>query len=497
MSRLTRSVLHLARFTLEARSALSIGTGGSDSVYDHPIVRDANGLPMIPGTSLAGVLRHLWIQNQGETAADRLFGHQERDSGAASRLEVATCVLQDSHGRPVEGLLLGPDRQCLDNDPLLRAALAGREDPTFRDRVRLTHRGVAKQNGKFDRSVLLAGYRFSGELRLWSEQQDDPDWPELLALLNDPRLRLGGATRAGLGALVLRRIQGASFDLAGTPEEIARFRSLPQSLDATTGLKAMDPPVSKSQAPIRLLRLRLEANDFWRIGQGNAPLGQYDKTPDLLPKTEPVVHWDPQGQGRIEPRLALVPASSVKGALAHRTAFHWNVLNGDFVDGKTPEQIQDWDASEDCAAVQELFGYAKDRETAVGRARNTTGRAGRLLIDDLYLPIPEPKTEPHPKQRGVLMHNSIDRFTGGVRNRMLFSEELLYKQPIELTITLLPGVEGTAPDARRALARALNDLCAGRLALGAGTTKGHGTFSGQPLDEETRTWLQSQEENRS
>jgi len=499
MSRLKRSVLHLARFTLEAGSALSIGTGGSDGVYDHPIVRDANGLPMIPGTSLAGVLRHLWIQNQGETAADRLFGHQDGDRGAASRLEVATCVLQDSHGRPVEGLLLGPDRQCLENDRLLRAALATREDPAFRDRVRLTHRGVAKHNGKFDRSVLLAGYRFSGELRLWSEQSDDPDWPELLALLNDPRLRLGGATRAGLGALVLRRLQVASFDLAGSPEAIARFRSLPQSLDATTGLKAMDPPVSKSQAPIRRLRLRLEANDFWRIGQGIAPLGQYDKTPDLLPKTEPVVRWDPQGQGRIEPRLALVPASSVKGALAHRTAFHWNVLKKEFVDGedgkdgkkpKTIKEIQDWEASEHCDAVRELFGYAKDRETAAGRARNATGRAGRLLIDDLYLPLPGPQ------HIGHLMHNSIDRFTGGVRNRMLFSEELLYKQPIELTITLLPGVEGTAPDARRALARALDDLCSGRLALGAGTTKGHGTFSGQPLDEETRTWLQEQKENR-
>ena len=57
MNRLDCSVVHIARFSLQARSALSIGTGGTDGVFDHPIVRDANGLPLIPGTSLAGVLR--------------------------------------------------------------------------------------------------------------------------------------------------------------------------------------------------------------------------------------------------------------------------------------------------------------------------------------------------------------------------------------------------------------------------------------------------------
>ena len=56
MSRLARHILHVARFVLEARTALSVGSGGADGVYDHPIARDANGLPTIPGTSLAGVL---------------------------------------------------------------------------------------------------------------------------------------------------------------------------------------------------------------------------------------------------------------------------------------------------------------------------------------------------------------------------------------------------------------------------------------------------------
>lgn len=489
-ARLKLSVLHLARFTLEAKTPLSIGTGGSDGVYDHPVVRDANGLPMIPGTSLAGVLRHLWIDLQGEDSAGELFGYQEGSRGRPSRLEVAHCAIQDSQGRPVEGLLLGQERKRLETDPLLRAAWESRADPIFRDRVRLTHRGVAKQTGKFDRGIVLAGTRFSGELRLWSDRKDDPDWSALLSLFADPRLRLGGATRAGLGAL--RLVDGglytASFELNANPEDIARFRALSPRLGDLGGLQPTKPPAPPNHAPVQRLHLRLAAQDFWRIGQGSQSLRKGtgdDKTPDLLPKTEPVVRWL-AGKGSIQPRLVLIPASSLKGALAHRTAFHWHLLTGQFVDQMDLQAIQDWEASEHCEAVRALFGYAKDREDAAGRSRAHTGQVGQVLFDDLYL------TPPDPEEVGWMMHNSIDRFTGGVRNRMLFCEELLYKQSFDLEISLLPRALSADPLVRRAFARALDDLCQGRLALGGGTTKGHGCFRGEPLDEDTRNWLQTQ-----
>ena len=97
MNRLEQAVLHIARFTLQAETALSIGSGGADGVYDHPIVRDANDLPSIPGTSLAGVLRHLWISRTGQASADEVFGYQHRDQGAQSCIEVAACVLLHRH----------------------------------------------------------------------------------------------------------------------------------------------------------------------------------------------------------------------------------------------------------------------------------------------------------------------------------------------------------------------------------------------------------------
>ena len=490
MHRLQNSVLHLARFTLEAQSALSIGSGANDGVYDHPIVRDANGLPMIPGTSLAGVLRHLWIANHGgkEAAANALFGYQRYDKGDASRLEVAACPMQNSHGQAVEGLVV---KQHGLDDPLLKAAQATRDDPLFRDRVRISHRGVAADTGKFDRGLVLAGTRFCGELRLWSDKTADPDWEALLALLVDPRLRLGGATRAGLGAmrLVPESLHCGTFNLR-QPEDVRRLQTLAPSLGAHQGLT----PTTVKHQPITALttlRLRLTPRDFWRIGQGDGAVNHYDKTPNLLPKTEAKVTWEQHNKGKINHQIkyALVPGSAVKGALAHRTAFHFNALSGIFVEDIEESKRATWDKSEDSEAVRALFGFAKNKETAPQRSRAQTGQAGQVFIDDLHLKLDRPK-----QQATSLMHNSIDRFTGGVRNRMLFSEEVLYNTPMELTITLLPGVATTDDTTRQALARALVDLCAGRLALGGGATKGHGSFSGEPLDADTRTWLIEQGE---
>lgn len=485
MSRIDRHVLHLARFTLEARTALSIGTGGPDGVFDHPIVRDANGLPMIPGTSLAGVLRHLWPGGDGLPTANEIFGYQHRDDGAASRLQVATCCLQDSQGRPVEGLALGTDAARLTSDFILKAALETQADPLYRDRVRLSHRGVAHDRGKFDRGILAAGHRFSGELRLWSGTKNDPAWDCLLDLLADPRLRLGGATRAGLGAMTLVALYTVSLDLCN-PAEIGRFRGLKPGLGDLDGLTERDPHTLGRQTPgVQTLKIRLTPRDFWRFGQGDSPVARHDKDPDLLPKREPVLRWE---NGRATPAvsLALIPGSSVKGALAHRTAFHWNVLNDKFVEELTPEALAAWDKSEDCEKARQVFGHAKDRDPGGAGRRHGTGQAGHLIFEDAQLRVTAADAQ-------AMIHNSLDRFTGGVRDRLLFAEELIWRKPIDLAITLLPGLDGAEPSARRALARALKDLCQGRLALGAGTTKGHGSFTGAP-DTATRAWLAAQGE---
>ncbi len=85
------------------------------------------------------------------------------------------------------------------------------------------------------------------------------------------------------------------------------------------------------------------------------------------------------------------------------------------------------------------------------------------------------------------MHNGIDRFTGGVRQHVLYGEEVL-SCPFNLKITLLPGP--VSAEAKKALAMTLDDLVEGRLALGAGSSRGHGYFTGQTSwNEPGKQWL--------
>ncbi len=483
MSRMDHHVLHLARVVLEARTALSITTGSAEGVFDTALVRDANGLPALPASAVAGVLRHLWIDThgQGEVAsADTLFGFQKKDAGAASRLIVSWGALLDSKGRPAEGLLAGNDRERR-KDPLYQAVLQQADAPVVRDRVRLTHRGAADDRGKFDRTVLPAGHRFALELRLWGKAQDDDDWHRLLGLFAHPLFRVGGATRAGLGAMRLVSCHTRHFDLKDADDSRA-FRALGRGLTDTDGLEIYEPRPPATN-DVLSGRLKLKARGLWRIGQGDEPLSTRDepgrplKAADLLPKLEECIEW-PDGKGERKLRLCLVPGSALKGALAHRMAFHARRRRKDWAGEGLDEDVRNARPPE----VAVLMGEVKDTREEDGR-RSELGRAGALFIDDAWI-------EADPKRAVRLMHNAIDRFTAGVRDRVLYEEESLLggelTVPVALDLRRIPHEHREA--VRRALHDALNDLCQGRLALGSRTTAGNGFFDGE-LEGSLRRWL--------
>ena len=48
----------LARIIIEAKTPLNIGSGNKGIKSDSLVLRDINGLPFIPGTTIAGLIRH-------------------------------------------------------------------------------------------------------------------------------------------------------------------------------------------------------------------------------------------------------------------------------------------------------------------------------------------------------------------------------------------------------------------------------------------------------
>lgn len=461
MSRLERTVYYHARITLEATTPLSVGSGRRDAIYDCPVVTDANGLPVIPGTALAGVIRQAYADTADDKAVRNLFGYAGEDS-AASRVEVSFGHIHNQNNQPVDGRV---DSSGLEQDALLGTLL---QDLPFRDNVKLNHRGVATETGKFDRSYVPAGHRFTFDMAFWSGSTEDADWKNLLSLLHSPAFRLGGATRRGFGEFKLVAMDENVLQLA-KGQDLSKLAALNRKLQA-----AKTPVANRSQPRHQFVELNadIRACDYWMMGSGDQAIQHQSSNPDKVAVSEKIVQWT-GNQGRYtEKAQVVVPASGIKGALRHRLAFHYNRLTGVFAEGKTEQELND--LSEQNPATQAIFGY-------VAPKANDACYSGAISMSDIYL-------APETLQAQVLQHNSIDRFTGGVRNHVLFSEELLYQGP-ELKIKLavhLPTLKRNLALARAdadkvlaALASTLDDLTQERLAIGHGSAKGYGYFAGQ------------------
>ncbi len=469
------TTLHIARVVLEAETPLSITSGMPDATFDTTIVRDANGLPALPGSSIAGVLRRLCrrVMPDQENA---LFGFQRAESshdeaGHPSRLLISWGAMIDSQGSAVEGLLMGGQAERT-SDPLVSRALKLIDEPATRNRVRIGPRGAAENRGKFDRSVLPAGYRFAVEVSMWGEPGERERFEQVLGLLRHPGFRLGGGTRSGLGRMTLRQCHVASIDTHGDPNALS---GLGDGLSDVANMQAFSPSIPASGG-ILTGELTLSAQGLWRVGQGSESLQSANtKVADLLPLTEERVDWEGD---HVRPALAmlLLPGSSLKGALAHRAAFHARRLQATWAEDTENLEAFERQAEEKPPAIAALLGEAGDADDS--------GQAGCLYVDDGFMAIDDAAVS-------RLMHNSIDRFTGGVRNRMLFEEESLLGGEVSVTVTLdLSRLEasGETQTAREALRESIEDLVNGRLPLGSRTTSGNGYFSGR-LEGDLADWL--------
>lgn len=466
------SRLSVAQIVIEAETPLSIASGAARGTRDSAVVTDAWGLPAIPGASLAGVLRAAFRQAGGAPESeDRIFGFVAGDDGARSALEVSFATLHGSDDRP----LTAPYQRQNQGDSLAIWFLEKfAKDAPIRHRVRINERGVAdtEQRGKFDRDVVPRGARFTFEIRL-RHDDDAPAreaWDILLDSISGPSFRLGGMTRAGLGAVVVRRMSQATFDLSSAEglqnysavaADLARFRSC-------AALQDRRPAAQTAPA----YSISLAAEDFWRIGQSAEPLrappGVSDPdrrgqggAADMSPYTEPVITWSAAGKGALEFDCLLVPATSIKGALRHRTAFHFDRLTNNLVERGRPLPPRSF---EDHPAIVHLFGSIEDE----GRS----ARRGRVIIDDVLLPLSEVEG------LQTIAHNSIDRFTGGVRDKILFSERMVFGGRFTFLVRLESGPETEeSGQATQALEMAIADLSAGLLPLGAAGGRGHGRMN--------------------
>lgn len=458
-----------AFITLECETPLSVKADEADLTLDSRIVRDVNGFPLLPGTSIAGVLRSVArkCQNEGESIEKQLFGFSgEKDQ--PSQIQISFGYVHNAQNKPVQGLDLTAINSQSEVDECLKDLM-----PIMRDQVALNEFGVASKGAKMDRTAVPKGTRFSFELNWATDQQNDEQWHAILAWVSHPSFRLGGLTHRGFGKVSVVSIKSQFYDFKA--DGLAQWQENRKlDFNAQNGQEHQQQVLSTKDYID--FKLDLQAEDFWRVGQGDKALpGQYDKEPDIKPYTEAVIEWSNNNQPTLssEPKV-VIPASGIKGALRHRTLFHFRRLMNDFSDGlKLEKNAKQQNAKQQNAQLVDLFGDISGEKAQVGT----------LILDDIYLPE-TPQTK-------VMMHNKIDRFTGGTIDGALFSEQLLYGGGFILEGKIKKSKQSA--ELLEAFKLALLDLANGRLALGGGSTKGHGYFEAvtQQLEDLT-AYIQNQ-----
>ena len=444
----------LSRITLEALSPLVIGSGNKNIKTDSVVAKDVNELPYIPATTLAGLIRH----SLPEEEQRKWMGYQTKEESCGSQLILSEAKILSENGKPIDGLSNKEDavKQLCHQLPI-------------RQHVRINHQGVAEKNGKFDEEIVPKGMRFCFEMELISEEDDNEIMDKILSTIQSNGFRIGSGSRSGFGQISIISILHKKLNIS-TPEDLKLYLSKSSSLENIW--EGFEPYTLAENTNTDYIsyELTLQPTDFMFFGAGFG-----NECSDMTFVREPVIQWGNDGRASIieKEKVILIPGSSVKGALAHRTAYHYNKLKGCFADGKSADELQDH-VGKNNKAVRLLFGSEGDK-------RGKDKKRGNILISDVT------QTQTEELEKKVINHVKIDRFTGGAVTGALFSEEVLYTPGTSFKLELLLYKAAITEDKKdkedkekilKAFETALTDLCKGYLPLGGGVNRGNGTFKG-------------------
>lgn len=427
----------MAKIVIEATTPLAIGSGDKNILTDAVVLTDFNGMPVIPGSTIAGLLRHAL---NDEKMAEKYFGFQHKSKGKGSMLMVTDAVMIGVDGIAVDGMVNLPEKsEFYDRFRNL----------PIRQHVRIGQLGTAEDSGKFDGQVVYKGTRFVFEMELCSETKDDTVFDTILRQLPKTEFRVGSGTRNGYGHVCVVSIKRASVDF-DNQHDINCYLSKTSSLSDEWGeYKEVSIPKNIADDDWEKFSVSLQAEDFFLFGSGMS-----DDVADMTPVGEDYICWTTGGQPQFK-QGTVIPASSVKGALLHRTVFWWNKINNRFADkgtGLTAEKSP--------AAIAIFGSISKDGDTMT---------RGKFILDDIIIPQTQSK---------IINHVAIDRFTGGALEGALFTERVSDGKDLAIDFEIHVHKDAFAgdPTIHEAFTHALDDLKSGMLPLGGGTNRGNGIF---------------------
>ena len=263
---------------LENESPLVIGTGKNQGDVDIIIIRDEDGKPFIPATSLCGALKSYWNGHHDGW----FWGESKGEKGTQSLL-----IVQDAY---------------MMNTPRIEV----------RDVVKINNtRGIAEAKGKYDYETLAPGakFHFHMETNLWEGENEKKTRSVLNAILTsliNGEIRVGAMSAKGFGQIRLNNPKGYGFDFSQPKDLIMWLEGPEKHLPNWTGFLQTDiEPISKACENEMVL-------EAWFSLKTSMLIRQYQETTSGENEGEPdAIHIQSNGK-------PILPGTSIKGALRAR-----------------------------------------------------------------------------------------------------------------------------------------------------------------------------------
>lgn len=414
---------------LRTLSPLRIGSGENDGLTDILILKNKQGKPFIPGTSMAGVLRSSISDIYGEEAAEALFGKVNGKDAAQSLVNISDVVLTS------KGIVV-------------------------RDGVAIDElTGVAKTGAKFDFEALERGATGDLTMEITIRQQNVANPIDLCYVHNE--YAVNGDCYGELAATLADLLTGGVSVGALTTKGYGKIAD-------KEAVKVYDFDFTEPKAAERWLTYisedKLQAASY--VGKGAstfAPDNFYLEANCALQGALLIRDFDvddakQEGDATLSAVQLksgddyVIPGTSWKGVLRSRA---YKILL----------QLTGYDEASARRWLNEIFGFANDTERS--------GKRSKLSVEETYI-------SPHTLTAMRQTRNRIDRFTGSTIDSALFCEEPVWQRERGAqTVTLKLRLQKCTQAEAGLMLLLLKDLWLGNLNIGSGKGIGRGVLRGK------------------
>lgn len=449
---------HYLKITFQLESPLCIGSGRND-ITDQDILRDARGIPYIPGSAVAGVIREACNGAIDEGILKYYFGYAPINKGKNNESKESSII--ESKIIFYDATLIGDGKDDGKNQ-IYRISQ--------RDGVALNEYKSAKKQAKFDWEILEGDCKFQTFIEISEEESTSKISAEevlinIAKVWKETDIRFGAKTTRGFGKICNVDIIRRSFELVKNYdngiEDWLEFNLFDdESWEVGDSyedmLKTLNEDKKWTLKDSKKLSLKLKLEGGLSIRRYSTQCSEEESSPDQEQMTTiKFNNKKSSDQDQVESQksieeIAVIPGTTWAGAIGHRME---ELIEGSKVTKfkRSGKDIQSY----------HYFGSANDNDKEksniyFGESRLTGG------------------------EFKIMSRNAIDRFLGSTAEGALFTEKIYIGGETTLDISfgdLYNTAVSYSEDFINALAATLTDLHEGYLAVGGATSVGRGVFS--------------------